>query len=147
MKHPRLTMREFRQTARQVIDELPEPFHAWLDNVIVDIANEPSQQLLADLKMEPGEPLLGLFLGTPVTERDFDEPAWNRVLLFKRPIEDACRSVAEIKYEIRRTLLHELAHHFGFEEADLDAFEAQPSPFDEQPENDRRKGKPRPGER
>jgi predicted Zn-dependent protease with MMP-like domain len=125
-----MTMREFRRTARQVIDALPEPFHAWLDNVNVDIESAPSSELLADLDMTPGEPLLGLFQGTPVTEREFGEPGWNAITLFKRPIEDASESVAEIAYEIRRTLLHELAHHFGLDEADLDAFEAQPSPFD-----------------
>ena len=54
----------------------------------------------------------------------------NRILLFQRAIESRCRSVEEVHYDIRVLLLHELAHHFGYEESDLDDFEAQPSPFD-----------------
>jgi predicted Zn-dependent protease with MMP-like domain len=74
---------------------------------------------------------MGLFEGTPLTEQAYGAHAPNRIVLFKQPIERACRSRAEIAYEIRRTVIHELAHHFGYSEEELEAFEAAASPFDD----------------
>jgi len=92
---------------------------------------EPSAELLEELEMDPQkDTLMGLFEGFAVTEQEYGEHLPNRILLFKRPIEEVCRSRAEIAYEIRRTLVHELAHHFGYSEEDLEAYEAQQSPFD-----------------
>jgi predicted Zn-dependent protease with MMP-like domain len=127
---PRLTMRAFCDAVAEVLAELPEPFHAWLENTVVDVEREPSRRLLRELGMGDDETLFGLFEGRAVTEQEFGEVAPNRVRLFKNPIEEASRSAAEIRYEIRRTVLHELAHHFGYSEEDLDEFEARPSPFD-----------------
>ena len=81
--------------------------------------------------MDPEEDtLMGLFEGRAVTEQEYGEHLPNRILLFKRPIEEVCRSRAEIAYEIRRTLVHELAHHFGYSEEDLEEYESRQSPFD-----------------
>jgi predicted Zn-dependent protease with MMP-like domain len=73
---------------------------------------------------------MGLFLGQALTEQEYGVPHPNRVVLFKHSIEAASRSRDEIAYEIRRTVIHELAHHFGFSEDDLEEFESMPSPFD-----------------
>ena|SRR5581483_11166038 len=127
----RLSMNVFCQIARQVLDELPEPFHAWLENVAVDIEPDPWPELFEELELPPDEPPLGLFEGSAVTEQEYGVAEPNRIYLFKNPIESICRSREEVAYEIRRTVIHELAHHFGYSEADLEAFESQPSPFDE----------------
>ncbi len=125
-------MDEFCRVAREVVDQLPEPFHQWLENVVVDVELEPSRRLLRDLGMDPVEDtLLGLFEGAAITEQEYGDHRPNRILLFKRPIEEVSRSRAEIAYEIRRTVIHELAHHFGYSEEDLEEFESQESPFDE----------------
>lgn len=126
-----LSMDEFCEAARQVIEELPPHLRRWLENIVVDVELEPWPELVAEMKVDEDEPLLGLFEGAAVTEQDFGEHAPNRIWLFKKPIEALSRSREEVKYEIRRTLLHELAHHFGYSEENLDEFEARPSPFDE----------------
>jgi predicted Zn-dependent protease with MMP-like domain len=132
MTRPRLSLEEFCQVARQVVDELPEPFHRWLENVVVDVELEPSRKLLRRMDMDPEhETLMGLFEGHAVTEQGYGDHLPNRILLFKRPIEEVCRSRAEIAYEIRRTVIHELAHHFGYSEEELEEFESRESPFDE----------------
>jgi predicted Zn-dependent protease with MMP-like domain len=124
-------MREFVDVARRVMDELEAPFRDWLENIVVDVELEPSDELLEELEMDPDEDtLLGLFEGRAVTEQEYGEHLPNRILLFKRPIEAVCRSRQEIAFEIRRTLVHELAHHFGYSEEDLEAYESRPSPFD-----------------
>jgi predicted Zn-dependent protease with MMP-like domain len=133
MSPRRLTLDEFCKIVGEVLDELPDEFRERLENVVVDVQQRPSRQLLAGLvDHDPGEPLLGLFQGAPITEQEFGQHLPNRIFLFKQPIEDVCRSREEIAYEIRRTVLHELAHHFGYSEEDLDFFEDQPSPFDEE---------------
>ncbi len=132
MSLPRLTMKEFCTITRRVIRKLPEPFHGYLENVVVDVELRPSARTLRQLGYQPDAEnrLMGLFQGLPVTEQHYGERHPNRISLYKRAIEAACRSREEIQYEIRRTLMHELAHHFGFSEEDLDEFESEPSPFD-----------------
>jgi predicted Zn-dependent protease with MMP-like domain len=97
---------------------------------------EPTAEMLEELEMDPAEDtLMGLFEGRAITEQEYGEHLPNRILLFKRPIEEVCRSRAEVAFEIRRTLIHELAHHFGYSEEDLEEYESRPSPFDaEQPD-------------
>jgi predicted Zn-dependent protease with MMP-like domain len=128
---PRLSLAEFCSVVEEVLNELPEPFHAWLDNVAVDVEPDPWPELYDELEMDSDEPLLGLFEGEAITDQDFGEHYRNRIVLFKNPIEQISRSLDEVRYEIRRTVLHELAHHFGYSKAGLEAFESQPSPFDE----------------
>jgi predicted Zn-dependent protease with MMP-like domain len=126
-----MTWDEFCAIVVEVLDELPEMFRGWLDNVVVDVEERPSSRSRAELGDDPDETLLGLFQGAPITEQEYGTHLPNRIILFKQPIEDCCRSREEIAYEIRRTVLHELAHHFGYSEEDLDFFEDRPSPFDE----------------
>jgi predicted Zn-dependent protease with MMP-like domain len=136
MDHPRLTMRAFCEIARQVIDQLPDPFREKLENVVVDVESRPSAARLREEGLGPEEwdQLLGYFEGAPLTDQSYGERHPNRITVYKDSIEVASRSAAEIAYEIRRTLMHELAHHFGFSEEDLESFEAKPSPFDEERE-------------
>jgi predicted Zn-dependent protease with MMP-like domain len=135
MAGARLTFAEFCRIVRQVLEELPEPFKPYLENVVVDVENAPSRSLLRKLGMtEAHAPLLGLFEGPPPGEREYGISPPVRIRIFKRPIERLCRNRQEVEYEIRRTVLHELAHHFGFEEEDLEPFESHPSPFDDHPE-------------
>ena len=132
--HPeiRLVMDAFCRLAGEVVEALPPQFQDWMDNVVIDVRNRPTRRQLEGLGLDPEQDtLLGLFEGVPVTQQEFDEAYPNRVWLFKRSIEEVCRSREEVAYEIRRTIIHELAHHFGWSEEDLEAFESQPNPFDE----------------
>jgi predicted Zn-dependent protease with MMP-like domain len=126
-----MTEDEFCQEVEEVLAGLPKQFVAWLENTVVDVQRYPDRRLQRQLRLGPKHiGLMGLFEGVPVTKQEFDSPLPNRIFLFQRAIESKCRSVEEVRYEIRRTVLHELAHHFGYEESDLDDFEAQDSPFD-----------------
>ncbi|MBL9083608.1 MAG: metallopeptidase family protein [Planctomycetales bacterium] len=128
----RLSMDDFCRLAGEVVEAFPPQFQAWMQNVVVDVRNRPTRRMLTELGLDPeNDTLLGLFEGVPVTEQDPDDGFPNRVWLFKRSIEEICRSREEVAYEIRRTIIHELAHHFGWSEEDLEAFESQPNPFDD----------------
>jgi predicted Zn-dependent protease with MMP-like domain len=128
----RLSMDEFCRVAKQACDEMPAEFKSWMTNVVVDVSERPTRTQLRSVGLDPkDDDLLGLFDGVPVTDDDPDFPHPNRVWIFKEPICAISRSVDEAAYEIRRTIIHELAHHFGWSEDDLDEFESQPSPFDD----------------
>lgn len=122
----RLSTREFCKIARRVVRELPSPFLPWMENVAIDVRRAPSKKLAAEMGLGPDdEPLLGLFLGQPIDEQEYGVRDWNSILLFQRPHEDVCESLEELEFEIRRTVLHELAHHFGYSEEDLEDFESR----------------------
>jgi predicted Zn-dependent protease with MMP-like domain len=105
---------------------LPEEFKNRLDEVPVMVEDLPPEAILID-EVPPLDPeLLGLFVGTALTERSFAAPGLEappRILLFQRNLERFARDETELKVEIARTLHHELAHYLGFAEeemADLD---------------------------
>ncbi len=133
MRSPRMSMADFIAVVDRVVAELPSQFRERLDNVAIDVERRPTPDELRDqgLGADEWDEIMGLFHGTPLTEQRHDEWHPNRITLFKESIETACRNRAEVEYEIRRTLIHELAHHFGYDEDGLDEFESKPSPFDE----------------
>jgi len=100
----------FERTIARTLEELPPQFRSHLDNVQVLIEGE-----------HPDEPdLYGLYEGIPLPERtsegmDLREP--DRVWVFRRPLtEDFGSDPVTLAREIRVTLLHELAHHFGIDD-------------------------------
>jgi len=67
------------------------------------------------LGLGPGQTLFGLYEGVPLTERSshYGMVLPDKITIFRQPIEAYCRSEEEIRQMVRRTVLHELAHHFG----------------------------------
>ena len=101
---------------------LPELFRRHLDEVPVVVEPLPSDDILLDDTPPLDPELLGLFVGTALTERAFAVPgieAPPRILLFQRNLERFARDEAELRREIARTLHHELAHYLGFAEEQM----------------------------
>lgn len=118
----------FDKILEEIIAELPESFRPLLDELPVIVDDEPPPHVLADLGIEDdGEPadLCGVHIGTPTTERSHQQAGDGNgplVMLFRGPIfRLAGSNRRELRKEIRITLVHEIAHHFGFSEADLQA--------------------------
>ncbi len=118
--------RQFEQAVDQAMESLPPEFQQLLDNVAIFIEDHPSRSLLRELGMSPHDTLLGLYEGIPQTERttSYDLVAPDRITLFQRPIEEICRTDAEVAEQIRRTILHEVGHHFGIDDDRMDEIEA-----------------------
>lgn len=126
MKH-RLTWNEFCRVVREAVESLPPQFQQRLENVVVDVREAPTSGDL-DRAAERGDSrddglLLGLFEGVPITEQEAGHASPNVITIFRRPHEELCRTRTELLRQVRATVIHELAHHFGFEEEDLDEFE------------------------
>ena len=102
----------FEELVAVALDGVPPELADLMDNVVVLIEAEPP----AD---EPD--LLGLYDGVPLTERDsnytFREP--DRIIIYRGPLTRMCESPEELVEEVRITVVHEIAHHFGIDDAAL----------------------------
>jgi predicted Zn-dependent protease with MMP-like domain len=105
----------FDRLVSEALRGLPPHIAATLQNVDVVVEDEPSARQLAGL--DEGETLFGYYEGVPQTERagyNFALP--DKITIFRGPLERECDDDAEIAREVQITVLHELAHHFGFDE-------------------------------
>ena len=118
---PRLSAKEFEAVVKDALDEIPDLLRRYLDNVIVHVEDYPRSPPL-DPDIAPD--LLGLYVGVPRTDRVHEiRDHLDRILIFKRNLEIAFTARNELKEEIRKTVIHEIAHHFGFGEEDMGDFE------------------------
>ncbi|GAB3048989.1 metallopeptidase family protein [Intrasporangium mesophilum] len=111
MQH--LTDEEFEEAVGEALDSIPPELARAMDNVVVLVEQEPP----------PDDPdLLGYYSGTPLTERGTWWDAGSlpdRITIFKGPLERMCDSTDELRDEIAITVVHEIAHHFGIDDAHL----------------------------
>ncbi len=112
----------FERLVAASVNALPQEFQELLHNIEVVVEDRPTSAQLNEAGMEPGDSLLGLYEGVPLTERGsyYGMVLPDKISIFQKPIEDACRSDAEIKAEVQRVVLHEIAHYFGFDDERLD---------------------------
>src|SRR5262249_46147887 len=126
----RMSMNKFCRIVARVMETLPEIFKPHLENVVVDVEEEPDERTLrraglTDEEIAAGETLLGLFdpLELPATYSsdavDVNDML-HRLVIFKRPLEEEFPDPDELREEIRKTVIHELAHHFGYTDRDLE---------------------------
>jgi 1-acyl-sn-glycerol-3-phosphate acyltransferase/predicted Zn-dependent protease with MMP-like domain len=133
----RMSLRKFGGIVRRAIEGLPAKLHRHLENVVVDVELEPDRKALRDVYTEDeiadGAGMYGLFSPLPMIAAegmDFDEPP-HRLVIYKRPLEDDFPDPKELVTEIRKTVVHELSHHFGYTDADLEKWDATADPFAE----------------
>lgn len=115
------SIENFEQLVEEVIEELPKRLRNAVRNLGVSIVDEPSDALLLELGHNPNEHLLGLYVGVPLPERTFGEEPYlpDQILIFRKPLEQMCQNRQELLEQIRITVIHELAHYFGFDEEHL----------------------------
>ncbi len=117
----RLSRRRFQQLVEEALAQVPEAFRRALDNVHVVVEDWPTAEQLAAVGLPEDRVLFGLYEGTPLPERGLEPPLLpDRITLFQGPLEEACDSEDALREEIRRTVLHELGHHFGLDEDRLE---------------------------
>ncbi len=111
----------FEALVEEALDNLPEEIQGWLDNVAVVVADRPLPEQLAEAGLGRGDLLFGLYTGVPKTRRGstYGEVLPDRIIIFQRPIERVCHTPAEVREQVRRTVLHEIGHHFGLDEEQL----------------------------
>lgn len=110
----------FESLVRQVLSQLPDEFKARLDNVDIVVDDIASKDQLIGTGIQREIDLLGLYEGIPLTERyGYDMILPDKITIFQNPVESACESQEQIAEEIKITILHEIAHHFGIDDSTL----------------------------
>lgn len=117
----RLSREQFRELVLEALEGLPEDFLDRMDNCDVVTQDWPDPHQL-DIGGSGGRyDLLGLYEGVPLTERDsYDLVLPDKITLFQRPIEAICPTKEEVVEQVRITVAHEIAHHFGIDDETLE---------------------------
>ncbi len=112
---------EFEQLVSEALEGLPADIRGMLDNVEVTVADWPTARTLRDSGLRPGQLLFGLYQGVPKTKRTshYGLVLPDKITIFRGPIERVCRTPSAIRAQVRKTVLHELAHHFGLDDGRL----------------------------
>ena len=111
----------FESLVRRAISELPDNFSARLDNVDIIVDDIASIDQLIGTGIESEMDLLGLYEGIPLTERyGYDMIIPDKITIFQKAVESTCASQEQITEEIKVTVLHEIAHHFGIDDSALE---------------------------
>lgn len=114
--------RKFEELVARAVASLPEEFQERLENIDIIVADRPTREQQKALRGEKNEILLGLYEGVPLTDRGnhygFVMP--DKISVFRKNIESFCRNDTEIVEEVRRVVIHEIAHHFGIDDDRLD---------------------------
>lgn len=118
---------QFEALVGEALDDLPPFFQAQMNNIVVLVEQWPSRRLLREMGLGPGETLLGLYRGIPLTERThaYNLVTPDTITLFQGPIENAAREWEDgeffdnVREEVWHTVIHEIAHHFGIDDERL----------------------------
>jgi len=96
-----------------------------MQNIAVVIEQEPTPEQLAEVELEPPDSLLGLYQGTPLTERQWahGNVLPDKITLFQRVIEADSESDDDVIVAIGETLIHEIGHYFGLSEEEIETIE------------------------
>lgn len=111
----------FDELVDAAIESLPEPFAGFLEEVPVEVCDEPTTGQRQRVGVLGDKLLLGLYVGRPRTLRNVEESGRmpDVIYIFQRSIEEVCHSEAQLMWQVRKTVLHEIGHHFGLDEQDL----------------------------
>jgi predicted Zn-dependent protease with MMP-like domain len=115
----------FEQLVAEALQSIPRRFRKAMQNIAIVVEDEPSQDLLDDMEIEPPDTLLGLYQGTPLTERtsSYGNVLPDRVLIFQGPHERAAEDEDDLVVAIGETLIHEIGHYFGLSEEEIEEIE------------------------
>ena len=114
----------FEQLVARSLQRLPKKFLDALQNITIEVEDEPEEEILVDMGIEDGA-LYGLYQGVPITERE-----WNygnvlpdRIAIYQGPIERDAANDGEIEEIVLDTVVHEIGHYFGFDDETLYSIE------------------------
>ena len=115
----------FERLVADALASIPRRFRGAMKNIAIVVEDEPSPDLLQDMEIEPPDTLLGLYQGTPLTERSwgFGNELPDRILIFQGPHQRAAEDTDDLVVAIGETLIHEIGHYFGLSEEAIEEIE------------------------
>ena len=117
--------------ARRAYDALPESFRRLCAGLVIHVVDFADEETLDEMGLESEFDLLGLFRGRGLAHAEASAPTGalpNMVWLYRRPLLDYwCEGEDTLEEVVAHVLIHEIGHHFGLSDADMEAIEARPS--------------------
>lgn len=126
--HGGLSPERFDAIAQNAIERLPEDMRAWLEPVVLSIAAFPDQRIVTEMGLTSRWELLGLYEGCPIGAKSNSASGSlpDRIWLFRTPIERFAAEEGEtLENVIVHVLIHEIGHHFGLSDEDMDRIESR----------------------
>lgn len=122
-----MTKKEFEKLVAEGIAAVPEKFARLLENVAIVIETEPSERQRREMALHEDETLFGLYEGIPHADRgsDYSGVLPDKITIFMSPILEEARDETGVCEIVRDTVWHEIAHHFGFNEKEIEAAEGK----------------------
>jgi predicted Zn-dependent protease with MMP-like domain len=116
---------KFERLVADALASIPRRFRDAMKNLVIVVEDEPSRELLEEMEIEPPNGLLGLYQGTPLTERRWDHgnALPDRILIFQGPHERDSENEDDLVVAIGETLIHEIGHYFGLSEEEIEEIE------------------------
>jgi predicted Zn-dependent protease with MMP-like domain len=111
----------FEHLVEEALATIPEEFHQRMENVLVRVQSEPGEEILERVGIKRGYTLLGLYEGVPLTAFGYGRvPHPEIITIYQRNIEAYCHGDPDrIREQVRHTVLHEVAHHFGIDHEEM----------------------------
>lgn len=106
---------DFANIIAEVLDELPQKYMANMSNVAIVYEDDPSPAQRKELALRCNESLYGLYQGIPLIKRGagYNLVLPDKITIFKNPLVAHSHDLASLKANVKHTLWHEIAHHFG----------------------------------
>ncbi|MHB1865113.1 MAG: metallopeptidase family protein [Candidatus Saccharimonadales bacterium] len=119
-----VSLEKFNELINEALASLPKQHVKALANVALIVEDVPSELQRHNLHLTPGQTLLGLYEGTPLSQRQgMQKLLPDKITLFKVPIEAQVNDLQELKEQIRHTLWHEIAHYYGLDHPAIKSLE------------------------
>jgi predicted Zn-dependent protease with MMP-like domain len=119
-QQPRVSRERFEELVDEALASIPDEFWDVIDNLVVLVEEWPTRAQLDAAGTSPGVLLLGLYEGVPLTARNhaYGLVPPDKITIFRGPILRVCPPFDDeaIRRQVRRTVLHEVAHHFGIDD-------------------------------
>ena len=108
----------FRRLVDAAMDSIPDELFERIENLEIIVRSAPTPEEMGDAGIGPGGLLLGLYQGHPLTTRTsyYGNTVPDRIFIYQDAIEQICRTEDEVVEQVRKTVLHEVAHHFGIDD-------------------------------
>src|SRR2546421_782049 len=112
---------QFKLLVEDALSSIPFEFHEKMANLVILVESEPDEEVLRRVGVKEGYTLLGLYQGVPLTAQGHARPMLpESITIYQRPIENYCLGDPErIRKQVRSTVLHEVAHHFGMDHEEM----------------------------
>ena len=122
------TLADIDDMARAALASLPEPMKRMTEGVVLQVSEFPDDDVCEEMGLESPFDIMGLYQGVSLMEKQMETSGDlpDMVFLYRRPILDYwCETGEDLGHVVRHVLIHEIGHHFGFSDDDMESLEAE----------------------